>query len=561
MTSLHKRRFYPLVFLSLSFAAGLGLRCMAAPELRVTSLTPSGQIHVKNTFSNGVVTIERATGVGNPWVPERSVFTPGLSAQVDVSLTGASGLFRARATDLWAVSGPWTLRADDLLDLPALAARLGFPQDSDTVAQYLGGVLSAETLGLLSDYVGGEDTGLRKALVADLNRVIQGFSIYDPDLFAAVALSPSTQTLLDSFPQGDKVQQLNRFLLEDAFASELLQKRAAGFTNFVHSFGLLTTIAGSGQIACVSCNSWNPEAEGGQATNAPLSSPHIAMADRAGNIYIADKRAHAIRKVSPDGTLTTVAGNGQGGLGDTTPGPAIEQSLNNPNGLWVREDGTFYILDRDNGLIRKVDTNGIMSVLADNGTPISGGRGLWVSPDESILYFCAGNRVKSWDTTNGLSTYSSGFADLANMAIDPHGNIVVADAGHSHVVRIEPDGSQTVIAGAVTGMGLSGDGQLAIQTRMEQARGVWFLPTGAFFVTTDSTSQVWYVDPDGHAHLLLDGDAAGAHAGDGEWFYNDLATHKVSNVRQITLDYAGNLIIAESNLGYIRKIRFLPFGP
>ena len=217
MISLRKPRFYPLVFLCLSFATGLGLRCMAAPELRVTSLTPAGQIQVANTFSNGVVTVERATRVGNPWVPERSVFTPGLSAQVDVALTGASGLFRARATDLWAVSGPWTLGPDDLLDLPALAVRLGFPQDSDTVAQYLGGVLSAETLGLLSDYTGGEDTGLRKALVADLNRVIQGFSIYDPDVFAGVALSPSTQTLLDSVPQGDKIQQLNRFRLFGRF--------------------------------------------------------------------------------------------------------------------------------------------------------------------------------------------------------------------------------------------------------------------------------------------------------------------------------------------------------
>ena len=79
-----------------------------------------------------------------------------------------------------------------------------------------------------------------------------------------------------------------------------------GFTNFTRAYGVLTTIAGLGGPQDV--NNWRPEYEGGPATAAVLSGPHMAMADRAGFIYIADKDAHAIRKILHDGTIVTVAG-------------------------------------------------------------------------------------------------------------------------------------------------------------------------------------------------------------------------------------------------------------
>src|SRR5438445_3474065 len=97
----------------------------------------------------------------------------------------------------------------------------------------------------------------------------------------------------------------------------------AGFTNLAASYGLLTTIAGSGLVRCINCgNNWQPSDEGGLAINATLSSPHIAMADRAGNIYLADKDAQAIRKVTPDGNIFTVAGTGVKALGTTDPAQA-----------------------------------------------------------------------------------------------------------------------------------------------------------------------------------------------------------------------------------------------
>jgi hypothetical protein len=97
-----------------------------------------------------------------------------------------------------------------------------------------------------------------------------------------------------------------------------------GFTNLVESYNLLTTIVGAGGTDAA-VNKWRSEFEGGPATNALLSRPHIAMADRAGNIFIADKEAHAVRKVLSDGTIHTVAGINSPAMAPTNP--ALQSKL------------------------------------------------------------------------------------------------------------------------------------------------------------------------------------------------------------------------------------------
>src|SRR6266700_848511 len=290
-----------------------------------------------------------------------------------------------------------------------------------------------------------------------------------------------------------------------------------GFTNLTQSYGLLSTVAGSGGTFFSPSDNWQPAFEGGPATNAELSHPHIAMADRAGNIYIADKEAHAIRKVTPDGNIFTVAGTGVAGYGDPNiPALATNVALNNP-------------------------------------------RGLWVSPDESLVFYSAGSQVMSYDSTNGLLVYASGFSQLGNLAIDPNGNLVVTDRMGNKVYRIESDGTKTVIAGNGS-FGGGGDGQLATDTGLNQVRGIWFLPSGAYFLATDAGCQVWYVDTDGYIHLMLNGNYY-AHAGDGSWFYDDPTSEKLGAVRQITMDHDGNLLITESDAGYVRKVQFLRLSP
>jgi len=413
-------------------------RCFA-DDLQIISFTADGTLQVTNSFSNGVVTVEKALSPEGPWTVEKNVFSTDVVAQASLQLSNQSAFYRTLAVDL---SG-------------------GLP----------------------------------------------------------------------------------------------------GWTNLVESYGTLSAVAGSGGSICTPCNNWQPEFEGGWATNAELSHPHIAMADRAGNIYIADKEAHAIRKVTLDGRIHTVAGTGEPSLSPTNPAPALGVSLNNPNGLWVQEDGTFYILDRDNGFIRKVDTNGIATGLVDNGWPIRDGRGLWVAPDESIVFYAAGFEIRQWDTTNGLTIFANGFSQLGNFAVDPNGFLVVTDRARNQVYRMSPDGTSTVIAGNGT-LGGGGDGALATDTGLSQVRAIWFLPTGAYFLGTDTGSQIWYVDTDGYIHLFLNGGSFHLdHSGDGAWFYDDSSALKISAVRQITMNYDGDLIIVENDQGFVRKVRFLRHGP
>jgi hypothetical protein len=135
----------------------------------------------------------------------------------------------------------------------------------------------------------------------------------------------------------------------------------AGFTNLTLAYGELSTIAGAGGIP--GFNNWQSEFEGAPATNVFLSGPHMAMADRAGNIYIADKDSHGVRRIRPDGTIVTAAGIEGPGNGPDSPTPGTQVGLVEPIGLWVRDDGTVYILDLGNGKLRRLDTNGVMRTL------------------------------------------------------------------------------------------------------------------------------------------------------------------------------------------------------
>lgn len=332
---------------------------------------------------------------------------------------------------------------------------------------------------------------------------------------------------------------------------------AAGFTNVTQAYGLLTPVAGAGSAGNDS-NEWQPAFENGPATNARLSTPHIAIGNRAGEVFIADKDAHAVRKVTTNGLLLTVAGINAAGNGADAESTATNTALSSPNGLWVAESGTVFILDMDNGKVRRLATNGTMRTLFAVPGGISSGRGLWVSEDESLAYVACGTVVKQWSAlTSQIVDYATGFQQLGNIAMDPRGRLVVTDRNGNSVWRLESNGTTRVrIAGNGNPSG-GGEGQLATATGLAGVRGVWFLPTGAFFVCTHAGGQVWYVDADGIIHLFLNGSGSNTHMGDGTWFYAP-SQLRVSEVRAVTVNPAGDVLITENDRGYVRRVRFLP---
>jgi hypothetical protein len=252
-----------------------------------------------------------------------------------------------------------------------------------------------------------------------------------------------------------------------------------GFTNLVYAYGILETIAGNGFGRLDTVSYWSPSFEGGPAPAAALSRPHIAMADSAGNVYIADKNSHSVLMVTPDGMIHTYAGTHTGGFNGEGPAPATTLQLNYPNGLWVRSDSTVYVLDTDNARVRRVDTNGIMTTLflaTSDGSAINVGRGVWVRDDEALAYFCAGTKLRSWTPSGGLKTLASGFIELGDLYAEPGGDVIVCDRGANYAYRVHPNGSQTILAGNGATNG-SGDGFSALATGLYGIRSPWPVPT------------------------------------------------------------------------------------
>ncbi len=323
------------------------------------------------------------------------------------------------------------------------------------------------------------------------------------------------------------------------------------FQYFAESYGLLTTVAGKGEIDINGEIGWLPEYEHGDAVDAELTRPHFAMADSNGNIYIADKDAHGIRKVTADGKIYTVAGTNVAGYnGD---GLGIESQLSSPNGIWVKADGTVYILDLGNNKIRRLDTAGNLKTIVNDSNGISLGRGLWVTSSEDTIFYSSSSQIKMWTKYNGLVTYSSGFRGLGNITMDKNGYLVATDRISNLVYRISKDGkTNEIIAGNGSDTG-GGDDYLAIETGLNGVRGVWFLKDNSYFVATHEGSQIWYIDTGGKIHLFLDGrDGDEYHSGDGENYRTP--GYKISEPRSVSVDYEGNVLIAENDRGFIRKI-------
>jgi hypothetical protein len=336
-----------------------------------------------------------------------------------------------------------------------------------------------------------------------------------------------------------------------------------GYTNLINSYGIIETIAGNGLIGLDTTNGWQDSFEGGYATNATLSRPHFAMADDAGNTYIVDKNSHSVLKVTTDGRIHTVIGTHEPGDNGDGPHYGTNQALSFPNGLWVRGDGTVYVLDTGNGEVRRLDTNGVVTGLfvispsaETNGVP--GGRGLWVNEDETMAIFCTGKALQQWKGGQ-VTIISDKFNDLGNIIVTSTGDVIATDRGANRVYQVSMNGgfvgTRTVIAGdGKGGAKRVRDGTAALSASLSGVRGVWPVPTGGLLLATHAGSQLVYMDASGTLYVLVDGATSPNHTGDGAWFHSPGL--KLAEIRSVTMDRLGNILICENDFGYIRRIRF-----
>ncbi|MBD2700853.1 hypothetical protein IC229_09400 [Spirosoma sp. BT702] len=215
-----------------------------------------------------------------------------------------------------------------------------------------------------------------------------------------------------SYPSGVAIDASGNLYIADQYNNRIRK---------VTTNGIITTIAGT--------YSSSHSGDGGPAINAALS-PYAVSLDGSGNLYIVDRSNRRVRKITmSSGIISTVAGNGAEGFsGDG--GQATNASLSSPSGVAVDASGTIYIADQYNQRIRKVSTNGIISTLSGNGTIGSIGDGGPVA--NALLNYPAGLAV---DATNNIYITDSGnfrirkVSGPASVNISPATPVAVCSSG------------------------------------------------------------------------------------------------------------------------------------
>jgi sugar lactone lactonase YvrE len=239
----------------------------------------------------------------------------------------------------------------------------------------------------------------------------------------------------------------------------------------IDAAGIIATVAGSGPTGV---NQGSFSGDGGPATEATLQEPEHVAFDRAGNLYIGDRDNNRIRKVDPQGIITTIAGNGKTGYsGDGVLGS--QTSIEGPYGVAVDAKGDVIFVDGANMRVRMIDLHGTITTIAGTGQDASNGDGgpatkaalepqnlavdasdnIYVTDDKSrslrridghgIITTIAGGGTVGV-TSDGMAARQASFPGIGGVAVDGVGNVYVTDL--IRVYRIDPKGVLTVVAGA-----------------------------------------------------------------------------------------------------------------
>lgn len=333
---------------------------------------------------------------------------------------------------------------------------------------------------------------------------------------------------------------------------------------------IITTIAGGGSCGSPYCG------DEGQATAAELYQPYGVAFDAMGNMYIADNENNRIRKVSTSGIITTFAGTGTHGYsGDG--GQATAAELYTPTGVAFDAVGNLYIVDEDNFVIRKVTTAGIITTVAGNNTGGYSGDGGQATDAELLrpyglsidamgnLYISdtQNNRIRKVNTTgiittiagNGTAAYSGdgGLATAAEInnpsgiGFDAAGNIYIVDSYNNRIRMINTSGIITTIAGTGTGA-YSGDGGQATVAELKTPRAI-AISLGNLYIADEANNRIRKINTSGIITTIA-GNGTVGFSGDG----GQAAVAEFNLPTGIIFDGIGNLYVTDYTNNRIRKI-------
>jgi uncharacterized protein (TIGR03437 family) len=277
----------------------------------------------------------------------------------------------------------------------------------------------------------------------------------------------------------------------------------------VTSDGTITTVAGTGVAGF--------GGDGGAATGALLNQPGRGAFDQNGNLYFADQ--NRVRKIAPDGTISTVAGNGSTGYtGDG--GPAISASLSLIADVVPDATGNLFVADQNNNVVRKVDPDGIISTVAGNGTQGFSGDG-------------------------GLATAAS-LNGPVSAVVNAGGDLFICDQQNNRIRKVS-NGIITTVAG--TGpSGFSGDGGPATSAQLSDPAGIRFDDVGNLYIAERVGNRIRVLRTNGIIETVA-GNGTSGYGGDG-----GIATSASLSIPRGLATYAGLVYIADSNNQRIRLL-------
>jgi sugar lactone lactonase YvrE len=278
----------------------------------------------------------------------------------------------------------------------------------------------------------------------------------------------------------------------------------------------VTTIAGSGEKGY--------KGDGGPATQAALNMPHEIQFDRAGNLYIAERDNHVIRKVEvKSGIISTVAGTGVAGF-DGDGGPGVKAQLRQPHSIGLDRDGTLLICDIGNQRIRRLHLDtGIIETYAGTG--------------------------EAAETPDGVPVSGTPLRGPRTMAITPDGDLYLALREGNAILRIDRR-TQTLHRIAGTGQqGYAGDGGPAVNATLGGPKGLAYRP-GELFVADTENHVIRRIDLASGVITTVLGTGV---RGDGP--ETSPLVCKLSRPHGVLADASGTLYVADSEAHRIRQLQ------
>jgi uncharacterized protein (TIGR03437 family) len=277
--------------------------------------------------------------------------------------------------------------------------------------------------------------------------------------------------------------------------------------------GMLNSIAGDGSIGY--------SGDGGLATGAGLFQPTAIVVDAAGDVYIADTADDRVRMINTKLDINTIAGNGAPGYGGDN-GPAGASQLNTPTGVAVDSAGNLYVADSLNGRVRKI-------------------------PQSDSISTVAGNGVYSYSGDGGPAAKAEVRLPQA-VAVDASGNRYIADSGNHVVRKVAANGTITTIAGTGAA-GFGGDGGSAASAQLNTPTGVAVDKSGNIYIADSGNNRVRRIAASGSISTVAGTGAAG-FGGDG----GPATSAQLYIPFGLAVDASGDLYIAELGNNRVREV-------